>query len=439
MIFYIGFIINIIGLFYVTYKTIKTNNIISPQIIVFFGLFVYLYLPAIVMSSQYIEDNIYNLLLIIGLIGAFFACDRFPYDIVKDGIGVELRIPKIIFFQIGTYIYLFLLLFQIIQAIISAGGIFAVFRVNRLDAYLNGEIISESLIIEFFKEGLKIFFYFYFAYLVEKKKIFKALLLFAVPMIHHRFTAVTRFDFIAMAASLAVYFIDRRLIGERDQISIIGEKKRNRIRKHKVSFLRLLLLGIVGLYLSLLFMRIANFTRFGERANGINLSFGSILKSTILNDSLYYEYLHTLYEAVGQGRIRLEYGLSWFIYPIINFIPRAIWNSKPYTAFSARITDKVYWNLTSGNPVVTFSILGEGYVQFGVIGIFVCSYIFLKSRWINFNLLKKIKYNEMYMLILLFSLVTYMRSEAPVFYALIDTCWLYVIQLTCTYTKREIS
>ena len=170
MFFYIGLIVNVLGMIFVTYKTIKTNNIISPQMIVLFGLFVYLYLPAVIMNSKYIEDNTFNFILLIGLAGAFFACNRFPYNIAKDGTKRECRVPKLMYFQIGAYIYLGLLFFQILQAIISAGGILAVFRINRLDAYLNGEMISESLVIELFKEGLKILFYFYITYLIENKK-----------------------------------------------------------------------------------------------------------------------------------------------------------------------------------------------------------------------------------------------------------------------------
>lgn len=260
---------------------------------------------------------------------------------------------------------------------------------------------------------------------MENGKKIKAILMFSVPMIHHRFTAVTRFDFIAMGASLVVFFINRRLT---------DKNKAEKGKKQGISFVKLFVFGFVGLYVAVLFMRISNFTRYGESANGLNVSFVSLLKNTLLNDSLYYEFFHTLYEAVQNGKANYELGLSWFVYPLVNIVPRFLWPGKPYTAFSARMTDKLYWSLTSGNPVVTFSIFGEGYVQLGILGVFLCSYLFLGSRWINFRMLKQIKYNEMYMLILLFSLVTYMRSEAPIFYMLIDALWLWGIKTV--FTRR---
>lgn len=424
MFFYIGLCLNIIGAVYVTYRTLKTNNIVSPQMIVFFGICVYLYLPAVFLKSENIGDDNYNLVLLVGVIGALIACNLFPYNIVKSH-TYECRQPIIKYFQIASFLYVSILIFQILQVIMNTGGVFNAFRINRLDAFLNGDMISESSIMEVFKEGLKILFYFYFAYLVENGKKIKAILMFSVPMIHHRFTAVTRFDFIAMGASLVVFFINRRLT---------DKNKAEKGKKQGISFVKLFVFGFVGLYVAVLFMRISNFTRYGESANGLNVSFVSLLKNTLLNDSLYYEFFHTLYEAVQNGKANYELGLSWFVYPLVNIVPRFLWPGKPYTAFSARMTDKLYWSLTSGNPVVTFSIFGEGYVQLGILGVFLCSYLFLGSRWINFRMLKQIKYNEMYMLILLFSLVTYMRSEAPIFYMLIDALWLWGIKTV--FTRR---
>lgn len=437
MFFYTGFILTIIGLIIVGIKTIKTRNIISPQIIVLLGIFVYLYLPAITLQSAYVTDNDYNLVILLGTIGAFISCEIFPYNIVDDGKKNELYKPIAGVFRIGAYLYAVYLVFQIISAIFSAGGIIAAFRVNRLSAYLTGGMISDSLVINFVKEGLKIFFYYYFVMLYENGKKIRAIALFSIPMIHHRFTAVTRFDFIAMAASLVIFIIYKRM----NKNSIVKEIDELRgveiIKPKKVKILRIVILGVIGIYLALIFMRVANFTRYGSTDINISLSFSSLVKSTLSNDSLYYEYFHRLYNALIRNEVNYEYGKSWFLYPIINFIPRAFWAGKPYTAFSARMTDKIFWSLTSGNPVVTFSMIGEGFAQFGHIGSLICPIIFLGSRWINFNSIKRIKYNQMYMLITIMSLVTYMRSEAPIFYAIIDGLWLWVIRMTCTNRRTS--
>ena len=146
---------------------------------------------------------------------------------------------------------------------------------------------------------------------------------------------------------------------------------------------------------------------------------------------MYYEYFYTLYHSIANGGYNFEYGMAWLVYPIINCIPRSLWPGKPYTAFSARWTDRVFWGLTSGNPVVTFSILGEGYAQFGIIGCLISPMVFMWSRWTNFKTVKHFKYSSLYILVILFSMLTYMRSEVPIFIAFLDQFFLLLISKFC--------
>ena len=428
MFYWIGMILATIGMGWSVYKTFKSRNILSPQMFLFVGILFYLYLPAVVLKSNYRADEGYNFAILVGVIGAFVASRIFPYNILEKN-EAEIRfLPRIKYFQVFAYIYATYLIFEIVLTIIQYGSISAVFTANRIDSYLGESIISSSLVGLLFIEGLKIFYYMYIAYTFEKKKYVKFIAFCIIPMIHHRFTAVTRYDFIAMIGAMVIYVLDEKLYDKRrsDEKQETLEENENP-RKKRIHFLKITCLGVVGIYLALVFMRVANYTRFGQTAVGIDLSIESLFTSLMSNDSLYYEYFHYLYDAIQDGRANFEYGLSWFVYPFVNMVPRQIWPTKPYTAFSARMTDQIYWGLTSGNPVVTFSMLGEGYAQLGVIGCFLAPLVFLGSRWINFKKVKQMKYGHMYTLILMFSLLTYMRSEAPIFYSVIDCFWLWFI------------
>lgn len=435
MLFYLGLILTIVGLLFVSIQTVKKRNILSPQMFLFGGILIFLFLPAIVLESKYIKEPGYNAAILLGVIGCYIASCSFPYNILDQNKREEFYTPKIYVFRTGAYIYALYLLYQILSTILLHGSIAAVFATNRIDNYLGENIISASPIHRALSEGLKIFFYFYIAYLFSNRKYVEGIFLYAVPMIHHRFTAVTRYDFVAMAGALVIYFLDSRLYKKTKIISDIDNKISN--RKKKVKLLKLILIGVACIYFTLIFMRVSNFTRYGKKAVGLDISFIKLLKTTISNDSLYYEYFHHLYTSIQKGVVGYEFGKSWLVYPFINFIPRSLWFNKPYTAFSARMTDQVYWKLTSGNPVVTFSIFGEGYAQFGFLGCLICPFIFLGSRWLNFRELKKMQYNRLYILIVMFSLLTYMRSEAPMFYVLLDFAWLMIIQKFFMKNRRR--
>ncbi len=431
MFFWIGFILNIFLIIYSVYKTIKSKNILSPQMFLAISILLYIYMPAVVLKSKYIEDEGYNFVLLVGVLGIFVVNKIFPYNMLLDHLDDKKEYEPIISVcQIGAYIYVAYLFLGIIQAIISAGGIMEVFKVNRLQSFLGGGMLSESSVSMIITEGLKILFYLYFAILFYKRKKIQALLLYVIPMINHRFTAVTRYDFVAMAGALVVFLIDEKLYYQ-------STDKEKTVEKKRINLLKIGIIGLCVTYFALIFMRLANDTRFGVSSSEIDFSVSSLLKTTVSNDSLYYEYFHSLYTGVKDGLVSYEYGLSWFIYPFMNLIPRSVWPEKPYTAFSARMTNELFWNLDSGNPVVTFSILGEGYAQLGLLGVFISPLIFMMSRWMNFKLLRKMRYSNVYILITMFSLLTYMRSEAPIFLALIDQLWLIVICFSFSYRRRK--
>lgn len=417
-VFYLGFVLSVIGLLFTTFRTFKTRNIISPQMFLFVGVLIFLYLPAVANNFS-LSDTSFNATILIGIIGCFAASALFPYNILDRDEKKEREIP-ITIFKYGAIIYAIVLSYEIVHTIMEKGSILAVFLSNRLDSYLGDDIAENgSPIRALFFEGLKIFFYYYVNYLFCNGKKWRAIGLFIIPMIHHRFTAITRYDFLAMAGALLIFWLDQKLYTGRQQ------KEEG---KKRINFLKVTIIAVVGVYFALLFMKTANLTRHGLGNEKFDISYSSLLLDEFSTDANYYEYLYELSKAVDDGTYNMEYGAAWYYYPFVNMIPRAIWHDKPYTSFSVRGTEGVYWSYDSGNPVVTFTLFGEGYAQFGLFGVFICPLIFLGCRFVNFRQARRMKYNKLYILIIMFSLLTYMRAEAPVFHMIIDGLWLWGIQ-----------
>jgi len=89
---------------------------------------------------------------------------------------------------------------------------------------------------------------------------------------------------------------------------------------------------------------------------------------------------HKLWEAVQKGDLDLEYGKNLFYYNVISFIPRRLWPEKPVVSFNARMTEKYYqYHIAESTKqwVHTFTVLGEGFMQGHVAGVFLYSFLFV--------------------------------------------------------------
>lgn len=74
-------------------------------------------------------------------------------------------------------------------------------------------------------------------------------------------------------------------------------------------------------------------------------------------------------EAVENRYLNFELGLQ-YLYSLISFVPRFIWPDKPVVSFNDRITQRLYGELGEDTWVHTFTIWGEGYLQFGWFGFY---------------------------------------------------------------------
>lgn len=104
------------------------------------------------------------------------------------------------------------------------------------------------------------------------------------------------------------------------------------------------------------------------------------------------EHFYRLYKLINNGRAPLEYGKNLYYYNVITFIPRRLWQGKPTVSFNARMTEKTFFiRIGEGKRswVRTFTVWGEGFAQFHVIGALLYSWLIVISYSIFFNYLSK--------------------------------------------------
>ena len=414
MIFNITFFLSIVLFLYEVNKTFKKGSYISIQVIITFCLILFILLPPFLSSSVLLEDDAYNTLLFFGFLGVFISCRILPYDIILEA-KPKYVIDKF-WTKIGFLVFSFYLVGDIIKNIIAKGSLLAVFTSTRLEF---DTISSTGSFVYSIMLFFRILYYVYIYSLFKQKKHFKFLLLYLIPIFHHQVTAITRFDFLVMVLVVFFLYIEPKLL---------KRKLKNRLNKsRRISKKKLIVIISPIILFSLFYMYTSNLIRHGllqERADKITLD--ALFNSDLTNDLEYYYLLHDLYVAKDIGKIDYEYGKSWFYYPLLTYIPRNIWADKPPTAFSTRYTEKLYWKLGDG-PVATFTIFGEGYIQFGLLGAFFAPIFFSVSRYWSLSYLKRIENSRIIIILILFSMITYFRAEQPIVYVLLDLIYGFII------------
>jgi hypothetical protein len=320
--------------------------------------------------------------------------------------------------------------------IIQSGSIFGVFSTNRLEEglgvnYLSGTAVP--MLMRFFKYVYYIKIYLMFTNNKKNKFYF----FYIIPMIYHQFTAITRFDFVVMAIVLLLIVIDSKRLKKIKYLSKL--KKTSTLKFKKISTLKLILWTFPLIISVLFYMRTANYARSGllsDTNTSAEVSMNvTTLAASAFKDLNYYNALYDLYEHDQKNTTTKEYGLSWFYYPFVNFVPRTLWTNKPLTAFSPRLTEQIYWKIGPGRPVATFTIFGEGYFQFGLLGVFFAPLFFVYSRYYSIKYIKKFVGSKIVVYLIIFSMITYFRGEQPIFHVLLDLLFFKIIQ---TFFSRAV-
>lgn len=136
-------------------------------------------------------------------------------------------------------------------------------------------------------------------------------------------------------------------------------------------YIKSIRIGYVVILLSIagLFLAYTNYVR-----TGIYEEFDWKNSFSVVIDQLEIESVEDFYmirNRIKQGSIDFDYGAQYFYYLPITFIPRFLWEGKPVVSYFWRLTEEI-----SGSPpgpnnfVLTSTLFGEGYHQFGIIGLF---------------------------------------------------------------------
>lgn len=427
MLFTINFALMTIIVLMLIFKTIRSKDLISIQLIVSIGIYLFLFINPIISESIYIYDDNYNFVITIGILGLILSTFTVPYNVLEtDNRSKNLYQVKKKWLSMATAIFSAYLVIVILISIKNYGSIGAALTRSRLEAHLGNEYFSSNtsmIFIEFFK----LLFYININRLFKENKKIRAIVLFSLPIIHHQFTANTRFDFIAMILVGLIFVLDEK---QWRYLPSIQKTKNNKVSfiKKRLKTYQYVVLSLIIVPMSLLGMRILNNVRTGisESVFTGGLTLKKMLLGVLPSSESYYDFLYRLVSSRGT-LYEYEYGLSWFIYPIINYIPRSLWSNKPVTSFSPRFTELLYWPLGQGLPVVTFTIFGEGFAQFGLLGVFLSPIIFIWSRYINIKWLRKLENSKIAILMIMISLLTYVRGSIPIFQSILYIIYLFVI------------
>lgn len=178
--------------------------------------------------------------------------------------------------------------------------------------------------------------------------------------------------------------------------------------------------------------------------HGIEPTFevGAIVADVALQEIDYNKYLR---HATEYTRTKdFEYGYGWFIGSFGNAVPRFIWQDKPVTSTSNRFTTLVTGEEPSLlNPVMTFTIFGEGYLQFGLFGVVVETVfvLFMFSKLFHSYMRVPNGGGELAAFNLLTWSLIFFRAEIPFIQIIFATLTLWILNSSLTspvWTERNV-
>lgn len=199
------------------------------------------------------------------------------------------------------------------------------------------------------------------------------------------------------------------------------------------------ILSLLGFVLASLptYLFISNAIRHGIEPT---VEAGTVAVDETFKELDYNKYVRSLTEYTEVNGI--EYGYAWFLGSFGNAVPRFIWQEKPVTSTSNRLTELITGAEPSlYNPVMTFTIFGEGYLQFGVVGVVVQTIfvLFIFSRLFH----SYIRTPNGVGVLAAFNLMTlsliYFRAEIPfiqIFFAIL-TLWILNSSLAGSKPRRQ--
>lgn len=368
-----------------------------------------------ILSSDYI---VFNFIVVASFIAFFLLINDSKWfcKILNKEKKHSFSNSVIVFFASIYFIYL---LTDIFNLVISHGGLVSAFSRDRLDTYLTEGIRSGS-VFQIILLIPSISYYILIGKLLNEKKIFKSLFFILFLVFYYLLTANTRLPIIMPIAAFTFYFF-------------FFEK-----------FYLVKRFGFIIIILSVFFVSIFSF--FANLLRHGILTFEAGLLASMheqnLNQLKYPIWVDELIKLLKNNELSLSYGFNWFVTPIVNIIPRAFWPDKPLTSTSNVLSEKVYGiTVGDGSPITTFTIWGEGYWQFGLVGVFFAIFFYYLLFRVISEFYSLYKDTEFYLIFVLINWVPFVRAEMPVFYTITSLVgFFFLVALTniiTAFNRRE--
>lgn len=362
--------------------SIKSNKLFQINLLSFFILshiLLFLITPILFQQHYILEDHIFQNISYISLISILTA---FSFKIsFLNNIYLE---PKI---NIIRWIFYIMVVVSIYSIFINITNI----NIDRTMTALKGEYQGRG-IFSILKTLYTILGMIYLGYLynTNKKKfiLFYFILFFSLILSSAHRTPVA----ILFISPILLYFI-----------------------YNKNATFKLVHLIVTGILIANL-MFFMNFYRQGI-INQISLNNNSIISTSFLNSLSGMNTTKNLYML-----IETNYPIQYFekiYYLFIGFIPRKLYPEKPVVSFNVRTTEDVFGykiGAFKGADVITYTVPGEGYIQFSYLGVFLMTFLSAILSRILIVLYLKIKYIDFILISFLFSIFINFRSAFDSFY-----------------------
>ncbi len=420
MIFSISFAITILATIYTFLVSWSKRSLFNPHIIYWLVTLYTIYLPALFYSEALISDNYFNTIFLLGTLGGVLGLVLIP---IRPAV-LESKTPRnnnlhfIIFFL--ALVYGIYLLGSVLNIIYSRGGILSALIYSRLDIYLKGGI-TQGAGWTFIMLLPEVCYYILIAYSLGKNKITRSVFLTLLIVIFYVFTANTRLPIIFPIFTLTIIYI-------------------HKFHAHSIRSIFPIAVS-VGMIFIMIFSVVGSYIRNGQLEN-LDLSLNTIGTELINrqdNQLGYYDWIHDLHEDLEDEEFPYEYGLGTFFYPIISFIPRAFWSSKPNTSSSNRLTELVYdRKIGDGQPIHTFHLVGDGFYQFAWLGSFLYPFLFIYIvTFMQVRVAAHIPHGEYWQVYLLISSLPYVRAELPMVKLLLTLLTIFLLSIILRVTNKR--
>lgn len=344
--------------FYIFFKKYKTALLYPEYFILLPPVFIFI-LPYFLNGCEGLSV-ITNFGLLIIFIISFI---RSKSIFLKSRIRL-IRLEKLqnFYLKLVSFFAYTLLLIQMysIFELLKTTSLIQIYLSNRLELYFD-ESIDKGSVLGAFTVILSFFYYLKISILFTEKRYKLASLFVFVEIFYLTVFAVTRLSVVFPIISVVLFFLFRS----------------------NVSMKKLMYSFFFSMTLLVFYMSFSNKLRTGQDSEVV--SFKESLND--VSKEINYDQYHIMAEKWVDLR-GVEFGYGWYLGSVMNFIPRFVYSNKPVTSSANRYTEKVTGIPPSmNNPVITFTLIGDGYFQLSYLGIILnLIFFYVISSLIFWNL-----------------------------------------------------